>query len=164
MASAGMAVLVASACTHVVQVERPVPVDVQQTIQNRSVGSDATVLTTGGPFTTRALRFEGESLAARGQAGEAHAFEVGDVRSVRFRSGGEGALEGIVWGVGTAAALGLLTALTTEPEDTLFFDSRAGVALFGVVVWTLVTVPVGGIIGLIKGKTTDYVFDGSGSR
>ena len=156
---AGMVVLATSGCTRVVQVERPVPAEVRQTVESRSVASDARVLTTGGPFVTRALRFEGERLTSREPSGEAHEFEVGDVRSVQFKSRSEGFVEGLAWGAAVAAGLGLLAAADSDSDQRFLFESRAGIGLFVGVVSALLTVPAGGIIGALRGKTTDFVFD-----
>jgi len=157
--SAGMVVLATSGCTRVVQVARPVPADVQQAVERRSVASDAKVLTTGGPFVTRALRFEGDRLTSREASGEAHDFEVGDVRSVQFKNRSEGFIEGLAWGAGVAAGLGLLAAIDSDSDQRFLFESRAGIGLFVGVVSALLTVPAGGLLGALRGKTTDFVFD-----
>lgn len=141
-----------SACAETVVVDRPVPAAVRAEVERRSSGG-ASVRTSTGVLSGEGLRFSGDSLVSR-----TFVVPMEDLDAVSIKSRSAGFTEGLVWGAGVAAGLGLLSATTSDPDRTLLFESRAGVGLFVAVVSSLFTIPAGGLIGVGLGKTTDFVF------
>jgi hypothetical protein len=84
------------------------------------------------------------------------------VNYVEIRRRGLGVLEGA--GIGVLAgsvAGGLIGAASYQGEDDFLFRSPAEAALGGAVAINILTIPIGGIIGFLRGHRNVYQIEGS---
>ena len=102
------------------------------------------------------LSVDASGLDVRLIDGSAERVPYSDVRTIQFRDGGQGALDGALIGLGVALGLGVLGAI--DPGDGFLVDSRGEAFGFVALLTGIVTVPAGALIGAIRGHRTVYVF------
>ena len=98
------------------------------------------------------VRLGVDSLRWSSQDGRTLAVAPSRVRSVMLRNRGRGLLEGVLIGVGTAVAAGLVTSACCEGGPDVWFPNSWAV---GVVVGSA-GVPLGALIGVLAGHRVIY--------
>lgn len=110
------------------------------------------VRTRSAAFTARGLTMTTRELHVVGTELTPRAIPLEEVRSIQFRHRGRGSLEGILVGLGGAAAVGLLAAV--GEESFIFPSSRGERFALATGLVAVVTVPAGALLGALVGHRT----------